>query len=445
MILGDINKIVCLNSIKKNYFKGDKNIYIRETPAIPLLDYIPNNDELSEDQHEKARAVGDVSLELFTTSKAEEHLASNIPGLVSVIVPTFKDEDYITQTLESIANQDYSNLEIIVINDGSNDNTADLTLEFMATHSNLVAIKFVRIPHMGHPGISRNIGLYNLLSENTEFIAFMDGDDLYASTEAISVLVASLKDSCLFASYGDYDMISDEGKIIARPRCLKKNAKGHWAWKKQCQLNWGNIAVLNINPFHLQCMLIRKNTPFIPYSKVGEDADFYARLFKMSANQFNGELDGITQVPVVIAHYRKRLGSITNPLSNNTDINRDTKIQEQPETNNEAKREGPYKSAIADGIPPFYLKAGMPEKYFTARNISHWVSKRRVRMILRSLFSGNLKDVLFNFRVLLKDGRVRKIDLLTLPFTQLFADSAVTDLARVMIGRIGKRNKFTRK
>ena len=50
--------------------------------------------------------------------------------LISVIIPAYNAEKYIKETIHSVTNQTFSNLEIIVVDDGSTDNTAKLIEEF---------------------------------------------------------------------------------------------------------------------------------------------------------------------------------------------------------------------------------------------------------------------------------------------------------------------------
>ena len=53
-------------------------------------------------------------------------------SLVSIILPCYNSEKTILQTLESIENQTYPNIEIIIVNDGSSDNTEDIVKKFMS-------------------------------------------------------------------------------------------------------------------------------------------------------------------------------------------------------------------------------------------------------------------------------------------------------------------------
>ena len=89
---------------------------------------------------------------------------------VSVIVAAYNIQDYIVKCLESIANQTYNNLEVIVVDDGSSDNTGKLADEFAEKDNRFIVI------HKENGGVSsaRNKGID---VASGDFIGFVDGDD----------------------------------------------------------------------------------------------------------------------------------------------------------------------------------------------------------------------------------------------------------------------------
>lgn len=89
---------------------------------------------------------------------------------VSVIVAAYNIEDYIVKCLDSIANQTYRNLEVIVVDDGSSDNTGKLADKFAENDNRFIVI------HKENGGVSsaRNRGI-DIASG--DFIGFVDGDD----------------------------------------------------------------------------------------------------------------------------------------------------------------------------------------------------------------------------------------------------------------------------
>ena len=93
--------------------------------------------------------------------------------LVSVVVTCYNYGKYLKNCLESVLNQTYKNIEILIVDDGSTDNTAELMKNFIGTAN----IKYI---YQNNAGQSRakNVGIKNA---NGDFIAFLDADDLWCA------------------------------------------------------------------------------------------------------------------------------------------------------------------------------------------------------------------------------------------------------------------------
>lgn len=91
--------------------------------------------------------------------------------LVSIIIPAYNTQAYIAEMLDCVVSQTYTNLEIIVIDDGSTDNTADIVENYALKDSR---IRLIRIPNSGVSN-ARNIGIEN---SNGSKIFFWDSDDI---------------------------------------------------------------------------------------------------------------------------------------------------------------------------------------------------------------------------------------------------------------------------
>lgn len=89
---------------------------------------------------------------------------------VSIVVPLFNAEKYLCECLDSLVNQTYDNIEIILINDGSKDRTGDICEKYAKKDSR---IKYISKENKG-VSHSRNIGLE---VASGEYITFVDGDD----------------------------------------------------------------------------------------------------------------------------------------------------------------------------------------------------------------------------------------------------------------------------
>ena len=95
--------------------------------------------------------------------------------LVSVIVPIYNSEEFITETIESIINQSYKNLEIILINDGSTDNSKQICRKYLAKDSRIIYIE----KENGGVVAARNDGIAKATGE---YILPVDSDDIIEKT-----------------------------------------------------------------------------------------------------------------------------------------------------------------------------------------------------------------------------------------------------------------------
>ena len=100
----------------------------------------------------------------------------------SVIVTSYNIEDYIERAILSVENQTFKNIEIILIDDGSTDNTESKILELCSKYKNIIYIK-----HSENKGIGgvRNSGLE---IAKGEYIVFLDGDDYLAQNDVLEKL-----------------------------------------------------------------------------------------------------------------------------------------------------------------------------------------------------------------------------------------------------------------
>ncbi|RZJ12920.1 MAG: glycosyltransferase family 2 protein [Rubrivivax sp.] len=105
-----------------------------------------------------------------------------IAGLVSVIIPAYNAAAYVAEAIDGVLAQDYPQVEVIVVNDGSKDNTLDILKGYGER------IRVIDQANAGPPR-ARNTGL---AAVRGEFVAFLDADDIWLPTK-LSAQVAHLQ------------------------------------------------------------------------------------------------------------------------------------------------------------------------------------------------------------------------------------------------------------
>ena len=125
--------------------------------------------------------------------------------LISIVVPAYNVGRYIGECIESILKQTYSQWELILVNDGSTDDTLDIATQFTQSDSRIQLIS------QENAGVcaARNTGLF---AANGQFIAFLDGDDMW-KPEFLKEAVASIQHSNANMIYCGYDRLYENGYI----------------------------------------------------------------------------------------------------------------------------------------------------------------------------------------------------------------------------------------
>lgn len=186
----------------------------------------------------------------------------------SVIIPVYNGEKFIAQSVESIIEQSYHDIELIVIDDGSTDRTAEVVAKIIAENPTKEII-FRSIQNSG-PSTARNIGL-NIA--RGDYVCFLDSDDRYKKN-----LFADLsdfltdEDICFFGweEYGEErnDVVfkyEDRFEYLDKPITGREAAIQKFKHK---------IWLCNCNEVYSLNMLRQNNIGYIEGVYSGEDANF---------------------------------------------------------------------------------------------------------------------------------------------------------------------------
>lgn len=127
-------------------------------------------------------------------------------ALISIIIPVYNVEKFLNKCIESVINQSYQNLEIVLIDDGSTDNSGKICDHYARRDSR------IKVIHNINRGVSaaRNIGLG---ISRGEFVYFVDADDSIHH-RAIEILYEKIEETHTDVAVCDYAYVDKEGKYI---------------------------------------------------------------------------------------------------------------------------------------------------------------------------------------------------------------------------------------
>ena len=193
---------------------------------------------------------------------------------VSIIVPVYNKSKYIYQTLKSIKEQTFSDYEVIVVNDGSTDNSRDIILSFQKDD---IRIKLFNIPNGGVSN-ARNFGLSQARGE---WIQFLDGDDMIVEDYLERILEEVKHDKRIELVFTDFSMINGSNEIVNQ---IGSGHKGIIAAEEICDIFFeiqeknGFLGFISNKLFKRS--LLQHFSPWFDSSiKLAEDLDFYSRLY----------------------------------------------------------------------------------------------------------------------------------------------------------------------
>jgi len=136
---------------------------------------------------------------------------------VSIIVPVYNREDLLSDTLDSIITQSYTNFELIIVNDASTDNTQKIIDLYGEKDSRLVPLKNNK--NKGRAG-SINIGLDNAKGK---YICFLDSDDLFVRDRLSRQVKFLDSNKDIDFIYGDYHTFREKGTKLNTKTAVEFN------------------------------------------------------------------------------------------------------------------------------------------------------------------------------------------------------------------------------
>ncbi len=215
------------------------------------------------------------------------YIRNDIPR-ISVVIPVYNGAIFLREAVESVIAQEYGNTEILIVDDGSTDNTPDEVITIIEEYRLSISIKYFRQENQG-PSVARNTGI---LHASGDFIAFLDADDLFAPDKFKIQMGAFVKDADLDLVAGRIQYVSLEG-----------------AETREVKYDPDDQAVVHV---HLGSMLVRKRV----FEKIGlfdsglrysEDVEWWLRIREKPLH--------FVILHDITLHYRLHGGNMTRGLS----------------------------------------------------------------------------------------------------------------------------------
>lgn len=217
--------------------------------------------------------------------------------LISVIVPIYNTEKYLVECVESIRKQTYSNIEIILVDDGSTDASIEICDEFSEKDSR------VRVFHKKNEGvaIARNFGIQQ---SNGQYVVIVDSDDV-AVDRMIEVLYTKIKENDADIAVGNY-YIYDESDgnfyfyITDQDYCVEELSSQELIDRQSGAWQWNSTAFM-LTTFKLYKKVLFNDVSFTHGRRFDDEASTHRLFLKSKKTVFINDN---------IYLYRRRSGSI---------------------------------------------------------------------------------------------------------------------------------------
>ena len=134
---------------------------------------------------------------------------------VSIIIPVYKAGQYIARCIESVLAQTYPQCEMLIIDDGSKDNSADIIQEYCKKDTR---IRLIQQPN-GGSAAARNHGIREAVGS---YIVLLDCDDIW-EREFLEAQLAFMKEKDAVCVYSSYRRIDEDGKECLSPLICRKS------------------------------------------------------------------------------------------------------------------------------------------------------------------------------------------------------------------------------
>lgn len=187
----------------------------------------------------------------------------NKQPLISIVTPVFNAEKFLAETIESVRAQTYKNWELLLVNDGSKDNSLKIAKEYAKKDKR---IKVYSIENSG-AAVARNTGIEKAKGD---YICFIDADDLWKKEKLEKQLNFMQEKKCAF-SFTGYEFANEKGE----PNGKVVNVPEKITYKQALKNTtiWTSTVMLNMN-------ILTKDDIYMPLVKRGQDTATWWKILK---------------------------------------------------------------------------------------------------------------------------------------------------------------------
>ncbi len=188
--------------------------------------------------------------------------------ILSIILPVYNGRKHIERCIKSIFRQTYEKIELIILDDGSTDDSYEVIEKLLKKYPKYTAFRNVRLIHNENMGVARTRNLGISLAKG-KYVTFVDQDDFIAS----GYCEAYMREACLFEEdiiVGGYERVNSKRRIIKRVRLANREFDVFLVMAP-----WAHI--------YKRSFLTENDIKFLP-SAIGEDVYFNILAYSHTKN-----------------------------------------------------------------------------------------------------------------------------------------------------------------
>lgn len=207
--------------------------------------------------------------------------------LISIVVPVYNAESFLEDTINSVLNQTYKNFELLLINDGSTDNSQKIYEKY----KNDKRVKWYDLDSNLGTATARNKGIKE---SKGKYICFLDADDFWDKNKLFKQVSFMKKNNCAF-SFTSYKFTNEKG--IPKVRKVHVPIKINYKKALKNTIIWTSTVMLDMNK-------LTKKDVYMPNIKRGQDTATWWKILK--------KIDYAYGLDEVLSYYRITKNSLSS-------------------------------------------------------------------------------------------------------------------------------------